>query len=211
MKKYVLSLALLMAMTLSVSAQSVEKRYNTDKGKLTVTSAENLFIDCDLRMCSFLPKGSTEARYGLELDLTDRVYYASKGNLLTIVFKDNSTIELENLFDTKAEISQESHVESHPEYRTTFVPVYDPWLDAFYSEAVTQRFTQVVPVTTTTSFADLYYKITPEQIDKILHNKVKEIRIVTDQGTIVKKARPFRDAIAALYPLVMSSKVQAMP
>lgn len=197
MKK--LMILLVASISLCCQAQNIERKTELDGGILSVTSAEKLFSGCKMRLCHFVSK--EDNLYGLELDLTDRVRSVSKGNLLTITFRDESTIVLENLYDTQAEVTVERSVESRTEFGTTFVSGYDPWFGVFYSEPVRTAYTADVPVMRTSTFASLYYLITPQQIKKIINGKVSNIQIVTDSETICKKARPISDNFELLYSL----------
>ena len=197
------SLAACLIFALNASAQTVEKKIEAEEGLLKITSAEKLFSDCKIRMCSFTPneKGA-KTLYGIELDLTDRVQSASKGDLLIISFEDGSTIELANLYDTQAEVSQETRMETQHNMGTAYVPAHRAWGRVIGAHPLTYTYEEDVPVTTTTTFASLYYKVTEEQIDKIIKGDIKGIKIVNNRETIEKKARPFSEAVADLFPVI---------
>lgn len=198
-KNLLIIFALLSSMT--VGAQNIERTTNYKGGVVKITSAEKIFSGCQIRLCNYTDsKGGIT--YGLEVDLTDRTNHVCEGNNLTIHFKDGSRITVSNLWDTKAEVKHESYVQSYDHTVTDFVPVYDAWLDAVYSAPITRHYTEHVPVDNVTTFARLYYILTPAQIEKIISSKIKDVTIVTDENTIVKKARPFSEAVSELYEVV---------
>ena len=201
-KKIFLTAALVSAGAVQTEAQSIAYRGEYQQDKLVITSPIRLFSGCDICMAAMQPKNGGKKHYGIELDLTDRVYRVRKGNLLTVYMKDGTQIEMSNFADTKADITEETHLETQDNYNTTFVSGYDPWFDAFYTEPVTFHTRTTEPVTTVTSYAELYYLISLEQINAIINGKVDHITIATDDGIIEKKARPLSAAIQKLFPLV---------
>lgn len=207
MKKFswLIAIFITMAICMPAQAQIIEKRYENEDGTAYLTNAVSLFSGCKLRMCSYHFKDGRIA-YGIGLDMTDRIDHVCKGNLLTIHFKDGSRISLSNLYDTKADVHQEHSISTQDHYHTDYIPVYDGWYDAFYAVPVETRYTTTTPVVRTTTFASLYYVVTPEQISKIAEGNVADMSIVTDSETIVKKARPLSRAVKELFPAVEVKK-----
>lgn len=199
MTKFIFSVLALVC-SLSMSAHTIERQGTFDGGKITVTSQEKLFSGCQMRMCRLVKDHKTF--YELELDLTDRADHVCEGNLFNIHFSDGSVISLTNLKDTQARVVREEHMETYTHTYTHYAHYYSPWSGCFYSVPVTRCYQEHVPVCTTTTFASLYYVITPQQIDKIINGNVKAVSIVTDNNTIVKKARPLSRAVADLYSIV---------
>lgn len=200
-KLFHLMLLLLVAVySLPTQAQVIERKVDDEEGVAYLTNALSLFSGCKMRMCVYHYK-TGKVVYGIGLDMTDRVSQVSKGNTLTVLFKDGSTIQLENLYDTKADVHQEETYTTVEHHYTEMVPVFRSWR-GFYAVPVDESYSEVLPVTRTTTFASLYYIITPEQIDKIVNGNVKDMSIVTDDKTIVKKARPLSKAIKKLFPAV---------
>lgn len=196
MKKLFVVFAALMA-CICVSAQTIERVTDFEGGKVVMTSAERLFSGCKMRLCTYTGADKKKV-YGIGLELTDRATHVSEGNVFTIHFKDGSRITLHNLWDTKAEVTQEQHVNTYHHSYTDFVPVYDAWVDAIYSVPIDRSYVEHVPVTSTSTFTTLYYIVTPAQLDKIAQGDVSKVSIVTNEETIVKKARPLSEAVASL-------------
>lgn len=197
MKHLILSL---FAMTLSAAgmAQCVDRIVPYDGGKVTITSPDKLFSGCEMRLCRW-DRPQSQKVFAIQLDLTDRAEHVCQGNLLTIHFKDGTRISLTNMQDTQADITHESYIDTRQHTYTDIVPVYDGWYDAIYGVPVTGTYTENVPVSRTTSFLSLFYILSPKDIEKIAQGKVSQISLVTDQQTIIKKARPLSEAIAAQY------------
>lgn len=199
MKKMILS-AMVFVCAMTMNAQTIERIMDIEGGKVWVTSQEKLFSGCQLRMGRY--EDGTDVVYGLILELTDRANHVCAGNLFTIHLKDGSRITLTNLWDTKADVEHEDYVETFNRTNTNFMFLYDAWDEAIYSVPVTTSYQERVPVHKTTSRATLSYIITEKQIQKIIDSNVKQVSIVTDEGTIVKKARPLSDAVSVLYEVV---------
>lgn len=200
MKKIFVIIAAMMA-TVLASAQTIERVTDFEGGKVAMTSAEKLFSGCKMRLCTYVGADKKKI-YGIALELTDRATHVSEGNVFTIHFEDGSRITLHNLWDTKAEVTQEHHVDTYRHVQTDFIPVYDAWDDAFYSVPVDRSYTEHVPVTSTKTFTALYYIVTTAQLDKIEKGDISKVSIVTDEETIVKKARPLSSAIAKLRTIL---------
>lgn len=195
MKKILIAIITLCALsTMYVNAQSIEKKAEFEGGQVEITSAQKLFSDCKLRMSRYEKDGNV--KYGLVLEMKDLASHVDKGSQFTITFKDGSTISLSNLRDSEATVKREASTKTVSDD----VTVYRAWRGIGRARSVSVYHEE--PVITTTTFIRTFYIVTPEQIEKISTNKIKNVSIVTDEETIQKKASSLSKIVATLFPLI---------
>jgi len=206
MKSRLLILCMLVIVCTCGFAQTIERQQRFEDGDLRITSAEKLFSGCKMRMCSYESDDGKYKIYGIELDMTDRVRFVQEGDLFTIFLEGEESISLANMYETRADVTTEQHVQTHDRMHTDFVMTYDPWFDIISASPITRMTTEHVPVTTSTSYANLYYVLTSEQIERIINGKVERVTIVAANKTIEKKARKLSETMAELFPLIKFKK-----
>jgi len=202
MKKKLL-LALMSTLLLTGCGMTREIECDTideEGAHVRITSANRLFYGCGVRVCEYTPKGEAPV-YALELDIEDHVIRASKGRLLTIHLTDGKTVVLSNLYDAKSEVTESVEMQTETGLYTDFVPVYDGWYDAVYSVPVTSTYRYSRPVVKRESWIKLYYIISPEQIQQIIHSQVDYIVIATDRTPIEKSGEDLPEILQGLMPL----------
>ena len=203
MKKFAFTIIALLISVVTINAAStIDSDSDTKNGRIVTTSGEDLFIGCRMHLSANVDKHNNPVSYNIVLDLTDRMTYANSGDCLTIHMANGNDIVLHNMFDTKADVTREEYIQTYTQPVTRYMTGFSPWC-GFYGMPVTGYYTQHVPAVRTTTFARLYYKVTPAQLSEIANNKVKGISIVTNAETLNKKARPLSSAVAELYPTIM--------